>query len=591
MVKNFWLEICLFFDQRLRPILRVAFGVTGIVSLGLLILIYGFYYPLEWVHILKQSTKAVVWYLIAYEIAGFLFTLHTYRAYLFQHKVEAVVVLLVLLQFYFEREIESFLSGSKARTDDVVLLFLSVSQLTLLFGGIAHFLRRATFSLRKISPSLVMTLSFLALILLGTAALCLPRAQVVPVAFVDLLFTSVSAVCVTGLSTIDVGRELTGTGQTILLVLIQLGGLGLMTLTVFFSLVLQGQVSVAQKLLIRDLFSEETIGRVGSILRQVAFLTFGIEMAGALLLFLSFPNQTGLSLDRLAFYSLFHSISAFCNAGFSLFPKGLAEDLLKDSYAFITSIMLLIVFGGLGFPTVNQLIKKIASIRSLHSERFTVGAKLILITTGLLLFGGTVSYWVLESNETLAGLPWYKQAFHSLFYSVTTRTAGFNTLDIAKMGTPMIFVSLFLMWVGASPNSTGGGIKTTTLAVAILQFHQYLVGKNRVDVFGRTLAESSLARASVAIILSLFVIFLGIFGLVVFEKSMPFLDICYEVVSAYATVGLSRGLTPQFGIFGKLLLCVIMFVGRVGVLTVLIAFVPKRKPRHYRYPEEYVVVG
>ncbi|MGJ4787130.1 TrkH family potassium uptake protein [Leptospira koniambonensis] len=584
-----WGRISLFFEENIKPILRFIFGVIGVISLFILIFLYGFYYPPEWIHPLRLVTVTIVWYLVIYEFLSFIFTLSPYKAYLKFHKIETFVVLLVILQFFFEEKIESILS--QQRTEEVVLLFLSLSQLTLAFGGFAHFLRRARLSLGKISPSLVMTGSFAILIILGTAALSLPRAGARPIQLVDLFFTAVSAVCVTGLSTIDVSQDLTGTGQVILMVLVQLGGLGLMTLTVFFALVLEGQVSVTEKLIVKDLFSQESIGRAGSILKQVAYQTFAIEGVGSIFLYFTFPKELGLSQKELIFQSVFHSITGFCNAGFALFPKGLAEPYFKESYSFLSILMILIVFGGLGFPTVNQLLKKIRFDGESFRHRFSLGSKLILVTTLFLLLFGWISYWVLERNFSLKGLSWYDQAFHSLFYSVTTRTAGFNTLDTSTMGIPMVFVSLFLMWVGASPNSTGGGIKTSTLALAVLQFYQFFTGKERVDVFGRTVAENSLSRASVAIVLSMFIIFMGIFFLICFEKPLPFLDICYEVVSAYGTTGLTRGITSKFETPGKLLLCVIMFVGRVGVLTVLLAFVPKPKPRRYWYPEEYVVVG
>ncbi|MEI1277739.1 potassium transporter TrkG [Leptospira venezuelensis] len=584
-----WGRISIFFEENIKPTLRFIFGVLGVISLFILIFLYGFYYPPEWIHPLRLVTMTIVWYLVIYEFLSFLFSLAPYKAYLKFHKIETFVVLVVILQFFFEEKIESILS--QQRTEEVILLFLSLSQLTLAFGGFAHFLRRARLSLGKISPSLVMTASFAILIFLGTSALCLPRAEARPIQLVDLFFTAVSAVCVTGLSTIDVSQDLTGTGQVILMILVQLGGLGLMTLTVFFALVLEGQVSVTEKLIVKDLFSQESIGRAGSILKQVAYQTFAIEGIGSVFLYITFPKELGYSQKELIFQSIFHSITGFCNAGFALFPKGLAEPYFKESYSFLSVLMILIVFGGLGFPTMNQLLKKIRFDGESFRQRFSLGSKLILITTLFLLLFGWISYWVLERNFSLKDLTWYDQSFHSLFYSVTTRTAGFNTLDISSMGIPMVFVSLFLMWVGASPNSTGGGIKTSTLALATLQFYQFFTGKERVDVFGRTVAENSLSRASVAIVLSMFVIFLGILFLICFEKPLPFLDICYEVVSAYGTTGLSRGITSKFETPGKLLLCVVMFVGRVGVLTVLLAFVPKRKPRRYWYPEEYVVVG
>lgn len=331
------------------------------------------------------------------------------------------------------------------------------------------------------------------------------------------------------------------------------------------------------------------MGRASSVLKQVAAQTFLIEAVGVFLIFVCYPDPNETNLKNKIFYSLFHSVSSFCNAGFSTFPQGFETDWMLNQKEFLSVVMILIVLGGLGFPTVNHLIQWTLKIGD-YPKRMELGAKLILtVSAGLIVFG-TISYYVLEMNNTLSELGVMDGMFHSLFYSISTRTAGFNTLNVSKMGVPMVFVSLFLMWIGASPNGTGGGIKTTTLAVAILHLFNHIRGKEEVEVFGRKISSGSTSRASAGILVSLFLIFFGIFFLTCTEDS-AFLDLCYEVVSAFGTAGLSRGITSSLTSMGKILICLMMFCGRVGMLTILIALVPKEKKSGLRFPEESIIVG
>ncbi|XDD50628.1 TrkH family potassium uptake protein [Leptospira sp. WS92.C1] len=580
----------IFYQANIYPYLRIYYSICGVISLGLLILIYGFYYPHEWTHWIRLFVNGIVASLVIYEILSFVFVIGGFYDHLKTHKTELAVVFLLVFQEIISNEIYKLLTLDSLSGEDASLAFLSLSQIFLLFSNFSRLIRKTDLlNYRQISPSLVITGSFGILILFGTLALSLPRAQVIPIAVIDVFFTVVSAVCVTGLSTIAVASQLTGTGQTILMMLIQIGGLGLMTLTVFFAIFLAGQVSVTNKLLIKDLFSQESVGRASLILKQVAVQTFLIEGLGALLIFLWFPFGSETDLKTRIFSSLFHSVSSFCNAGFSIFPNGFESVWMLDQKAFLSVIMILIILGGLGFPTVHHLIYWIFRIGD-SPKRMELGAKLILgVSLGLILLGW-ISYYFLESKFTLAGLNESDKIFHSLFYSVSTRTAGFNTLSISKMGVPMIFVSIFLMWVGASPNSTGGGIKTTTLAVVGLQLYNHIRGKEELEIFGRRISKGSVSRASAGISVSLFLIFFGIF-LLICTENFAFLDLCYEVVSAFGTVGLSRGITPSLTSFGKFVICLMMFCGRVGMLTILISFMPKEKKSGLSYPEESIIVG
>jgi Trk-type K+ transport system membrane component len=371
--------------------------------------------------------------------------------------------------------------------------------------------------------------------------------------------------------------------------MIQVGGLGLMTLTSFFSFFLAGQASVNDKLLLKDLLSEESIGKVKGILKQITYQTMFIEFLGAIVLYLTFPKATGLNESEKIYYSIFHAVSAFCNAGFSLMPQSLSDPNFASAESFLSTIMILIMLGGIGFPVIGQLRRWIFRGND-PTFRFSIATRLVLYTSVFLWIFGTISYFFLEQSYTLKGLSLSEQLFHSLFYSITTRTAGFNTLEITNMGIPITFISFFLMWVGGSPISTSGGIKTTTFAISFLNIVNQIRGKENLEIHYRSIAPSTIARASASIVLSLFVIFSAILGLVSLETA-PFLDLCFEVVSAFGTTGLSRGLTPNLSSASKIIICAVMFVGRVGILTLLVAISKKAESYSYKYPLEYVVVG
>ncbi|MBP9887708.1 MAG: portal protein [Leptospiraceae bacterium] len=573
-----------------RPFTRGLFALCGFVSIATLTLEYGFYFNSEWATAIWLLNSFAINYLLAYEIFGLLFTNEPYPEYIKTHKPEIIIVTLVLLQKFFEQDIINYLQLGEFGTDDTALVFLSINQIFLVFSNLARLVRNTRiYNLKKLNPSLIFFFSFASIGVIGTALLSLPKAQKVDLRLIDVIFTVVSATCVTGLSTISVFDSFTTLGQIIILCLIQVGGLGLITLTTFFSIFLAGQASVNDKLLMKDLLSEEAIGRVKKIIRQIAIQTLIIEGIGALLLYTYLPTKANLFGKEKIFFSVFHSISAFCNAGFSLFANGLAESMFQDGKVYLVIIMTLILFGGIGFPVVSEVFKKIISTDT-SNVRLSVFSKLVLIISFSFFILGAIHYYFLEANHTLKGLSEFDKIFHSFFYSVTTRTAGFNTLDISKMGTPMVFFSFLLMWVGASPNSTGGGIKTTTFAVSLLHIVDLVRGRNRLDIFKRTISPASISRASATIVLSLFVIFIAIFSMILVEP-FAFLDICFEVVSAFGTVGLTRGITPNLSFTSKIVISLVMFMGRVGVLTILIAFAPKSKVYNYRYPVEYVVVG
>ncbi|HNC01205.1 MAG TPA: potassium transporter TrkG [Leptospiraceae bacterium] len=426
-----------------RNITRGIFALCGFLSIATLTIEYGFGYNPKWGSTIWLINYLAIQYLLAYEILGLVFTTDQYKNYIKNHKPEIIIVSLVLLQKIFEQDIIYYLKLGEFGTNDTALLFLSINQIFLVFSNLARLVRNTRlYNLKKLNPSLIFFFSFASIGLIGTLLLSLPKAQKIEgsLRLIDIIFTVVSATCVTGLSTINIFDSFTTMGQVIILILIQVGGLGLITLTTFFSIFLAGQASVNDKLLMKDLLSEEAIGRVKRIIRQIAIQTLIIEAVGAELLYTYLPEDADLKGGNKIFFSIFHSVSAFCNAGFSLFTNGLAENFFLHGKIYLVVIMVLITFGGLGFPVVSEVSKKLFTPDSSHI-RLSVSSKLVMVVSFLLFLSGTLAYYFLESKHTLKELDQFDRVFHSIFYSITCRTAGFNTLDIGRMGVPMVFFS------------------------------------------------------------------------------------------------------------------------------------------------------
>lgn len=455
-----------------------------------------------------------------------------------------------------------------------------------------------------LNPSLLFSISFIMLILGGTAMLLIPGATNGNLTFIDSLFTATSAVCVTGLSTVDVPSKFTDLGKDILIVLIQIGGLGLMTFTNFFAILFRGGMSLRNHLILSNLIETDKPNTLFSILKKILFYTVFIEVMGAVLIYLfTHTTYTTNAYDGWMF-SFFHSISAFCNAGFSTVPDGLFNFKLRYNYSFQLVICFLIIFGGIGFPVVIDVYHSFknflnSALRTLFfGDRFgfqarnlTVHSQLVLSSTLILLVAGTLVYYGLEQDNVLREHPTtYGKLVQSFFGSVTPRTAGFNTVDISKLTQGTVLVYLLLMWIGAAPSSTGGGIKVTTFVMAISNVVALARGKDRVELFKREISQSSSLRAFAIIFLSLMILGISIFLVSVFNPTLPLDSIAFECFSAYGTVGLSKNLTGLLSDNSKIVLIVTMFLGRIGMFTVIFGLFKKVDCQSYRYPKESVQV-
>ncbi|KNZ40985.1 TrkH family potassium uptake protein [Acetobacterium bakii] len=442
------------------------------------------------------------------------------------------------------------------------------------------------------SPAEILIFGFALVIFFGAILLTLPIATQTGEgsSFINALFTATSAVCVTGLVVVDTGTYWSVFGKFVIIFLIQIGGLGFMSLTTMFFVLAGKRITIKNRLLISSSINTDSISGIVKFIKYIFFSSIIIESIGALLLAIVFIPEYGL-LQGTAF-SLFHAISAFCNAGFDLFGNFSSLTQYVDNFIVNFVVCSLIIIGGLGFAVTSDLIY----VRKF--EKMSMHSKIVLSITAVLLVVGFIFFFIFEFNnpKTMGNLPIHVKFMASFFQSVTPRTAGYNTVDIAGLTLPSLFLTMLLMFIGGSPGSTAGGIKTTTLGLIVLTVASVLNGKKDIVIFKRSILGPAIRRAiSVVVIGSTIVIFM-IFVLLCTEPNVPFQNIVFEVFSAFGTVGLSTGLTPHLSIGGKIALSITMFVGRLGPLT--IAYAIARSEKHsrenignFKLPEGNVMIG
>ena len=472
-------------------------------------------------------------------------------------------------------------------------------------GLILYFLLRLLVLVRHIydvyfNPAIVFVGSFLILALAGAFLLMLPSATTNGISFINALFTSTSAVCVTGLAVLDTSKDFTLVGQSIILVLIQLGGIGILTFTSFFAFFFRGSSSFKEGLNTKDFLAQEGLKDVFRVALNVVVFTVGIEIVGAV--FMYFTITENHTITNKIFFSVFHSISAFCNAGFSIIPSGLFDQSIRFNYIFQWVIMALIVFGGLGHHIIFNFFKYIKTfVLEFFNKKYihkrvpviTLNSKIVIYTTFLLLFFGWIFLFISEYNNTLLEhTTLFGKVTNAAFGSVTPRTAGFNVIDYTQMTVPSLLFVIFLMWIGASPASTGGGIKTSTFALATLNIIAIARGKSRIQIFGRRFTAESTSRAFAILCISLIVIGAAIISVLIFEpKDTPLLSVVFECFSAYSTVGLSLNFTPTLSDASKYIIIAVMFIGRIGMLNLMIGLMRQMNHQFYELPKENILIN
>lgn len=445
-------------------------------------------------------------------------------------------------------------------------------------------------------PPRILVVSFLAMILLGTAFLSLPAATVgPPLNFVDALFTATSATCVTGLIVVDTGAKFTVFGKSVILLLIQVGGLGIMTLSTFFVYLVGGRISFTEREVLRSALSQHPVADLMQVLKSVVIVTVILEGIGAF--FLTFTFWRSMPPGEAVFSAVFHSVSAFCNAGFAFFSDSFEAyrgDMFTNGV-----LMALIVLGGLGFVVLYDLYMNRRELLRGAFDVLGYHSRVVLTTSAALILAGAVVIFVLEYNNTLGEESLFTRMLAAVFQSVTCRTAGFNTLPIGELTNATLLLMMILMFIGASPASCGGGIKTSTFAVLLSSVRARLRLQEDVNIFYRRVPSATVSRSiSIAFFATLIVILFAL-GVLVSElagRAHPesrglFLAYLFEVVSAFGTVGLSMGTTSELSSTGRLLITLLMFVGRLGPLTVALAVRGEEMGRRFKYVQEDVLVG
>jgi trk system potassium uptake protein TrkH len=436
---------------------------------------------------------------------------------------------------------------------------------------------------RRIKPAEVLALSFFAAIIVGTIFLSFPQATSSGkrLSFINALFTATSATCVTGLTVVDTGSTFSYFGKIVILFLIQIGGLGIMTMSTLFVLLIGKRVTLKERLVVQEALNHSTSEGVALLLKYVLILTFSVEGIGAVLLWCRWAGDETISHPL--FYSVFHSVSAFCNSGFSLFRDSLIN--YRGDFLINSVVILLVIIGGLGFVVVSNLsgYRPKKGFLTLHTKLVVRVSLFLIILTAFFIF-------FMEKDNIFSGFTLKDRLLASCFQAITPRTAGFNTIPIGGMTSASLFFLILLMFVGASPGSTGGGIKTSTFGILLATICSMIRGKEEVTLFKKTVPREIVRKALAIFTVSLFLVLIFTLLLLITEKK-EFGKVFFETVSAFGTVGLSTGITSQLSFIGRIIIIITMFIGRIGPLTLAIAIGQREHPAAYKYPEERIMVG
>lgn len=489
---------------------------------------------------------------------------------------------------------------------------------TFLYGrafGIATVASYAAFQLcyaifravgKRTNPSILLSSSFLVLIILGSLVLMMPRCTVEGISYIDSLFVATSAVCITGLTTVDVSQVFTPTGLLVLAILIQTGGLGVMTFTSFFAIFFSGNSSIYSQLMVRDLVYSKSFSRLIPTLLYILGVTLVIEAAGAVAIFLSVHGTLSMSLHDEIIFSAFHSLSAFCNAGFSNIEGGLSNPALLSSNQSIYLIAsALIMAGGIGFPILVNFKEAIGRYfthlwhavarRSVRVHRpshiYDLNTKIVLCTTFTVFFLSALLFFCFEYDNTLRGMSLWDKIAQSIFNAWVPRSSGFSSVNPASMLDITIILFILLMWIGGSSQSTAGGIKVNTFATMLLNLRAVIRGRDRVTAFGRTIAVSSIRRAHAMVALSIISYAIFAIILVALEPHLSTRSLLYETASALFTVGSSLGVTPLLSTPSKVLLISAMFLGRVGLISLLSGIMGTHSDPPVTLPSDSVIIN
>ena len=586
-------------------ILTVLSYLTSAVLIAAVIYEYGFpisdaeatmlkhFYHVAWIVILTN--------ILAHMILGFKDTRMHYNAVTW---IMTFLLLLTLIPVFFHKPDTEYggmlwfwnLMKSKGYRLTILML-ISLFDLS---NGIVRLLGRRT------NPSLILAGSFFVIIMIGAVLLKLPNSTFNGISWYDSVFMSTSAVCVTGLSPLDFTTTFTPVGFTVLAILIQVGGLGVMTFTSFFAMFFMGNTSVYNQVMVRDMINTNSLGSLFSTLFDIFVFTICIEAIGMVVIWTDIHGTLGMDLEEEIYFSAFHAISAFCNSGMSTLPNGVANPMVLHGHIpLFLYLSVLVILGGIGFPILvnlkDTLFFKLKSLWHFIKTRhwstksyyhlYNLNTRIVLLFTGILLGVAWTCFAVFEWNGVLRDFSIPEKLTQSFFMAVCPRSVGFNSIDPGTWSVQTLMLYGLLMWIGGASQSTAGGIKVNTFAVLVLNMWAMVRGTDRVEVFGRELSPDSIRRANITAFMSLFTLFLFVWVLCMLEPQLPFRSLFYECLAAISTDGVGLGITPQLGLTSKLLVTALMFIGRVGLMTVLLGVVKQKHHTKYRYPSGDIIIN
>jgi potassium uptake TrkH family protein len=566
--------------------------IVSIVTIAAIIIYHGCYLRASVINFIRGLVYfSLAFYIVKYFVLMF-YSLHKIE-YIKKSWFECIIIAVLLLHFilywFFGWDLFNFKQYENAyilciQIYFLVIMLIELSKASTFIGNM------------NLSPPVLLMSSFFILIVIGTILLVLPRMTTHHISFTDALFTATSASCVTGLTVLSTAHDFTLQGQVVIMILMQLGGMSILSFATFFTTFLSRSfVGLRYQYLVKDMLSANRLSDSFSLLRQIILATFIIEASGVLMFYMywrttGFFDGTGTTF----FYSLFHAVSAFNNAGFALWDASFNDAQICNSFFPQTIIMILVFLGGIGFVTISEFFNP-AIIRERKKYRWkqlSPGTKIVLLTTFGIIIVGTLMFFTLEYNHSLAAKnTLIDKIFASMFQIISGRTAGFNIIDVNAISIPGMLLVMVIIFIGASPGSTGGGIKTTTFFVLIKSVMATIKGKQHIEFDKKTIPFSLVDKAYTIVVLSVGIIFTSVFVLALVEPETNLINIMFESISAFTTCGLSTNCQADFSNLGKLVLIVDMYIGRIGTLTMAYALGQRNKESRHTYPETYFMIG
>lgn len=578
--------------QSVEKTMQILSFIVSVVTIAAIVFYHGCYMSSTVVSIIRGLVySSLIFYIFKYFLLMF-YSLHK-RKYIRKSWFEFTIIVVLLLHFILF-SLFGFDLFQLSKYENIYILCIQLYFLVIVMIELA----KASTLLGKIdlSPPFLLMASFFILIVLGTILLSLPRMTTHHISFIDALFTATSASCVTGLTVLSTANDFSFQGQVVIMILMQLGGMSILSFATFFTTFLSRSfVGLRYQYLVKDMLSANKVSDTFSLLRQIILATLVIEASGVLMFYM-YWRTTGFfdGKGTTFFYSLFHAVSAFNNAGFALWDASFRDAQVCNSFFPQTIIMILVFLGGIGFVTISEFFNP-AIIRERKKYRWkqlSPGTKIVLLTTFSIIIIGTLLFFFLEYNHSLAEKnTLVDKIFASMFQIISGRTAGFNIIDVNAISIPGMLLVMVIIFIGASPGSTGGGVKTTTFFVLMKSVFATIKGKKHIEFDKKTIPFSLVDKAYSIVVLSIGIIFISVFVLAIIEPETNLINILFESISAFTTCGLSTNCQAAFSDAGKFVLVMDMYIGRIGTLTIAYALGKRSVESNHTYPETYFMVG